>query len=67
MGDKWRKSSFSASMGDCVEVSSTTINRIMIRDSKAPDGPHLHFSSSAWTSFLDACKEAALQAKNEFP
>ena len=67
MGGNWRKSSFSASMGDCVEVSSTTINRIIVRDSKVPAGPHLRFSSGAWTSFLDACKEVTLQAKDEFP
>ena len=67
MGDKWRKSSYSASMGDCLEVSSKDLNRIVVRDSKAPAGPHLRFSSDAWTAFLDACRETMLQAKNKLP
>jgi hypothetical protein len=48
--EKWRKSSFSGSIGDCVEVSST--NRIKVRDSKAPSGLRLQFSPDAWTAFV---------------
>jgi Domain of unknown function (DUF397) len=65
MGDNWRKSSFSASMGDCVEISSTDLNRIVVRDSKAPSGPHLRFSAGAWTAFLDACRETTAQAEDK--
>jgi len=64
MADKWRKSSYSASMGDCIEISSNGLNRIFVRDSKAPAGPHLRFSPDAWTAFLDACRGTTLQAKN---
>lgn len=55
----WRKSSFSGSIGDCVEVSSHVIplNRILVRDSKAPSGPYLSFTSDAWTDFLGTCFE----------
>ena len=45
----WRKSSFSGSMGDCIEVSSS--GQIEVRDSKAPVGPHLEFSARAWIAF----------------
>jgi hypothetical protein len=48
--EKWRKSSFSGSIGDCIEVSS--VNRIKVRDSKAPLGPRLQFSPDAWTAFV---------------
>lgn len=37
-GDTWRKSSFSAETGDCVEVPGTLS---MVRDSKNPGGPAL--------------------------
>lgn len=63
MDDKWLKSSFSGSMGDCVEISSTDLNRIIVRDSKAPSGPHLRFSAGAWTAFLDACRETTVQTE----
>jgi hypothetical protein len=48
--ENWRKSSFSGSVGDCVEVSS--INQISVRDSKAPSGPRLKFSPDVWTAFV---------------
>lgn len=47
----WRKSSYSASGGDCVEVG----HRIGIRDSKAP-ATHLEVSADAWSAFLGTVK-----------
>jgi hypothetical protein len=55
-GENWRKSSFSGSMGDCIEVS--TYNQIRVRDSKAPAGPHLRFSSNVWTAFVGNLRES---------
>lgn len=46
----WRKSSFSGSIGDCVEVSSA--NQISVRDSKAPSGPRLQFPPDVWAAFV---------------
>jgi hypothetical protein len=48
----WRKSSFSMSNGDCVEVAVLADARVGVRDSKAAAGPHLHFRSDVWTAFL---------------
>lgn len=43
----WRKSSYSASSDNCVEVG----REVGIRDSKAPS-THLPVSSEAWSAFL---------------
>jgi hypothetical protein len=47
----WRKSSASA-MNDCVEVAFASADRILVRDSKAPEGPVLEFTDSEWNAFL---------------
>lgn len=44
---EWRKSSYSATDSDCVEVG----HGIGIRDSKAP-ATHLPVSPAAWTALL---------------
>lgn len=43
----WRKSSYSASGDNCVEVGRS----VGIRDSKAP-ATHLPVSADAWSAFL---------------
>ena len=43
----WRKSSYSASSDNCVEVGQG----VGIRDSKAP-ATHLPVSAEAWSAFL---------------
>jgi hypothetical protein len=49
----WRKSSFSGSNGDCVEVTVLGNGAYLgIRDSKATTGPYLHFRPDAWISFV---------------
>lgn len=47
----WRKSSYSASGSDCVEVGQG----VGIRDSKAP-ATHLPVSDEAWSAFLSLVK-----------
>lgn len=47
----WRKSSWSTSEANCVEVAST-LSVMAVRDSKNPDGPTLAFPVSSWTAFL---------------
>jgi hypothetical protein len=51
-GGYWRKSSFSMSNGDCVEVAVLADAVVGVRDSKAAALPHLRFHPSAWTDFL---------------
>ena len=48
----WRKSSASDS-GGCVEVAVDS-GRVLIRDSKNPDGPVLRVSTTAWPIFVTA-------------
>ena len=48
----WRKSSFSGDNGDCVEVAYT--DTIVVRDSKRPEGGHLHLAPTAWATFLSS-------------
>lgn len=47
----WRKSSYSTSQANCVQVAlgAPTIG---VRDSKDPDGPVLAVPSGRWSAFL---------------
>jgi hypothetical protein len=47
----WRKSSYSGSEGNCVEVAWLA-PATAVRDSKNPTGPVLTFPVRAWSSFL---------------
>ena len=46
----WTKSTFCGS-GACVEVADTG-HKILVRDGKNPDGPHLSFPVGAWDEFI---------------
>jgi hypothetical protein len=48
----WRKSSFSMSTGDCVEVAVLADANVGVRDSKATTLPCLRFHPLVWTAFL---------------
>jgi hypothetical protein len=52
-GQSWRKSSYSAGNGECVEVAASSGRRIFIRDSKDPEGPVINCSADTFRSFLD--------------
>jgi len=48
----WIKSSYSTDEGpDCVEVAALSA-RILVRDSKNPDGPRLALTPATWATFL---------------
>ncbi|MGX1778570.1 DUF397 domain-containing protein [Nocardia brasiliensis] len=47
----WRKSSYSAGEGECVEARLLSDGQIAVRDSKDPVSPVLSFSPAAWDSF----------------
>jgi hypothetical protein len=50
---EWRKSSWSTSEANCVEVASCEA-LTAVRDSKNPTGPVLAFPVSSWADFLRA-------------
>jgi Domain of unknown function (DUF397) len=47
----WRTSSYSYGSGNCVQVAPA-LDRVLLRDSKNPDGPALSFPTPAWRVFL---------------
>jgi len=47
----WRTSSYSVGSGNCVEVAPAP-DRVLVRDSKDPDGPILAVPTPAWRAFL---------------
>jgi hypothetical protein len=52
---RWRKSSFSADQGDCVELAETA-DGIAVRNSKRPDGGTLTFTRAELAAFLAGAK-----------
>lgn len=50
----WMKSSFSNAI-ECVEVGKDD-ERVLVRDSKDPDGARLSFTPSEWSAFLAGAK-----------
>lgn len=57
-GATWRKSTFSAYNGSCVEVADLAPGQIGVRDSKAgPLSPVLLFDRADWASFLRTLKD----------
>ena len=50
-GIVWRTSSYSVGNGDCIQVAPAP-GRVLVRDSKDPDGPALAVLAPAWRAFL---------------
>ena len=51
-GAIWRKSSYSGTQGNCVEVAANLTAIVAVRDSKNPDGAALIVSRPAWAAFV---------------
>ncbi|MGB6161418.1 MAG: DUF397 domain-containing protein [Pseudonocardiaceae bacterium] len=47
----WRTSSYSYGHGNCVQVAPSA-DRVLVCDSKHPDGPALTLPTPAWHAFL---------------
>jgi Domain of unknown function (DUF397) len=52
---QWRKSSYSGSGNNCVEVASMA-SAVAVRDSKHPGGGHLVFGAGDWEAFIAGIK-----------
>lgn len=52
----WRKSTRSASTGNCVEVADLG-DDIWMRDSKNPTGPALEFTAAEFAAFIGGVKD----------
>jgi len=48
----WRKSSYSNSQANCVEVARTRTGNIAVRDSRKPCGGSLNLSPDQWHIFV---------------
>ena len=55
---KWRKSSYSGTGNNCVEVAVRRSGGVAVRDSKAPDGPGLTFTPEVWMEFASRAKRS---------
>jgi hypothetical protein len=54
----WHKSSYSGSNGgQCIEVAAS--GRVLVRDSKNPDGGHLAFTAQVWRDFAIEIKNGS--------
>jgi hypothetical protein len=51
----WRKASYSATNGNCVEVADAP-SLVLVRDTTDRDGGALAFSADAWASFIGGLK-----------
>ncbi|WP_406150931.1 DUF397 domain-containing protein [Streptomyces sp. NBC_01012] len=49
---RWRRSSRSTGMNNCVETAPLGQDQLAVRDSKDVGLPPLRFSARAWTSFV---------------
>jgi Domain of unknown function (DUF397) len=53
----WRKASSSLANGECVEIASSELGYVGIRDSKDPDGHVIFCNASSWYRFVSEIKD----------
>ncbi|MFF2805787.1 DUF397 domain-containing protein [Streptomyces sp. NPDC058000] len=59
---RWRKSSYSNGMENCVEVADGIPGAVPVRDSKESHGAALVFSAESWSSFVSAVRREEFAA-----
>ena len=57
-GSPWRKSTYSVSNHNCVEVGATSQGAAAVRDTKDREGPQLAFGTQDWHRFLKRVRQA---------
>jgi Domain of unknown function (DUF397) len=60
----WRKSSYSGTAGNCIEVTNLSREAWAVRDSKDPTGPVLTFAADEWSAFTFTVKYASANLAN---
>ncbi|MFY1688121.1 DUF397 domain-containing protein [Plantactinospora sp. WMMB782] len=55
---RWRTSSRSNAVGECVEVADNIPGRVLVRDTKDRDGGTLTFGPAAWQAFVSLAKQS---------
>jgi hypothetical protein len=58
----WKKSSYSAANGECVEVAHLADGRIGVRDSKSTSEFSFDFTLAEWRTFVGQVKHDRLAA-----
>jgi hypothetical protein len=58
-GARWRRSSRSTGMNNCLEAARIGGDRLAVRDSKNVALPALLFAAGTWTDFLTAVRDEA--------
>jgi len=53
---EWRRSSYSGTNGNCVEVAADCGMRVLVRDTKDHEGAVLAFQSVVWRRFAGKVK-----------
>jgi hypothetical protein len=49
---RWIKSGRSGAQGNCVELAFVDVSRVVVRDSKEPDGSALVFEAAQFEAFV---------------
>ncbi|MGH3613566.1 MAG: DUF397 domain-containing protein [Pseudonocardia sp.] len=53
---RWRKSSHSGAVGNCVEIAALSSGEMAFRNSRDPGGPALIFTQAEFVAFLGGAK-----------
>jgi hypothetical protein len=53
---EWRKSSYSGTGANCVEICTSEHGTVAVRDSKNVPGPELAVSDRAWSEFVQGIR-----------
>ncbi|UJW36469.1 DUF397 domain-containing protein [Saccharothrix sp. AJ9571] len=56
-GARWKKSSRSGALGNCVEVAPLADGSIAVRNSRFPAGPALVYTQAEMAAFLAGAKD----------
>ncbi len=62
-GTRWRKSSYSETSGQCVEIAFLDGGMVGVRDSKNPAGPALIFTPSEWSAFIAGVNDGEFECR----